>query len=180
MPVLLTPDYRLACDPVELNNAARTGEWFVTVPRIIAAAKRQQRAFGWRDFQNEVFQIRPGSQQAKLAARRFPSRIHVNKNSDDLCLRIGVYLTIFLATTSAHGDHVRSIGQIDVEFCLERFAKLLAAHLLDQLRKCRAVSHRLEAESCPPGQPRDNPYQLQRGPQPLQTLEQLRTQTAHE
>jgi hypothetical protein len=82
----------------------------VTVPRIIAAAKRQQRAFGWRDFENDVFQTRPGSQQAKLAARGFPSGVHVNKDSDDLCLRIGVYLTVFLATTSAHGDHVRAIG----------------------------------------------------------------------
>ena len=62
MPVLLAPYYRFTRDPVELNDAARTGERLVTVPRIIASAKRQQRAFGWRDFENDVFQIRPGSQ----------------------------------------------------------------------------------------------------------------------
>src|SRR4029077_8531427 len=127
------------------------GKRLVTVPRIIAAAKRQQRAFGWRNFENDVFQIRAGSQQAKLAAGRFPIRIHVNKNSDDLCLRIGVDLTIFLAATSAHGDHVRAIGEIDVKFCLERLAKLLAAHLLNQLRKRGAISHLSKRKATRPG-----------------------------
>src|SRR5437764_427396 len=151
MPVLLAPYYRLARNPVELNDPAWAGKRSVTVSRIIAAAKRQQRAFGWRHFENDVFQIRPGSQQAKLDARRFPSRIHVNKNSDDLCLGIGVDLTIFLATTAANGDHVRAISQIDVKFCLERFAKLLAAHLLDQLRKRRAISHLSKVKATRPG-----------------------------
>src|SRR5207248_6746402 len=150
MPVLLAPYYRLTRNPVELNDPAWAGKRSVTVPRITAAAKRQQRAFRWRHFENDVFQIRPGSQQAKLAARRFPGRIHVNENSDDLCLRIGVDLTIFLATTSADGDHVRAIGQIDVKFRLERFAKLLAAHLLDQLRKRRAISHLSKREATRP------------------------------
>ena len=74
MPILLAPHHRLTRDPVELNDAARAGEWLVTMPRVIAAPKRQQRAFGRRHFENDVFQIRPGSQQSKLATGRFPSR----------------------------------------------------------------------------------------------------------
>src|SRR5437588_10325733 len=117
MPVLLAPYYRLTRNPVELNDPAWAGKRSVTVPRIIAAAKRQQRAFGWRHFENDVFQIRPGSQQAKLAARRFPSRIHVNKNSDDLCLGIGVDFTIFFSRTAAHGDQVPAMIRSDVTLC---------------------------------------------------------------
>jgi len=123
MPVLLAPNYRLTRNPVELNDTARAGKRLVTMPRIIAAAKRQQRAFGWRNFENDVFQIRPGSQQSKLATGRLPSGIHVNKDSDNLGLRIGMDLAIFLATTPAHGDHVRAVAQIDVKLFFKRLAK---------------------------------------------------------
>ena len=50
-------------------------------------------------------------------------------------------LAILLAATPAHGDHVRAIAQIDVKLFFERLTKLFAAHLLDQLRKSRAISH---------------------------------------
>src|SRR5206468_9246784 len=53
---------------------------------------------------------------------------------------VGVNLTVFLAATSAHSDHVRAGGQIDIEFFLKRFAKLGAAHFLDKPRKGRPVT----------------------------------------
>jgi hypothetical protein len=55
MPILLAPHHRLTGDPVELNDAARTREWFVTMPRVIAPPKCEQRAFGRRHFENDVF-----------------------------------------------------------------------------------------------------------------------------
>src|SRR5438094_8493675 len=99
MPVLLAPYYRLTRNPVELNDPAWAGKRSVTVPRIIAAAKRQQRAFGWRHFENDVFETRPGSKQAKMAARRLPRRADVNRNRADHTSGISADLTMFLATT---------------------------------------------------------------------------------
>src|SRR5438876_10477875 len=52
MAALLAPHHRLAGDPVKLNHAARTGERLMTMPRVTAAAERQQRPFLRRDLEN--------------------------------------------------------------------------------------------------------------------------------
>jgi len=89
--------------------------------------------------------------KSKLATGRFPSRIHVNKDGDDLRIRIGVDFTVFLTTTSAHGDHIGTITKIDVKFLLKRLAKLFASHLFDQPRKGRAISYLAQRKATRPG-----------------------------
>jgi hypothetical protein len=80
-----------------------------------------------------------------------------------------VDLAIFVATTPAHGDHVRAIGQVDVKLFFKRLAKLFAAHLLDQLRKSRTISHLSKRKATRPANlgvilidcgTRLNPYKL--------------------
>src|SRR5215208_3897650 len=111
------------------------------MPRIIAATKRQQRPFRWWDFENHVIEIVSGAEQPKLATSGFPSGVHINQDGDDFRVRVSVDFAIFFAATAAHRDHVGPIRQVDAELFLERLAKLVAAHFLDQLSKCRAVSN---------------------------------------
>ena len=59
--------------------------------------------------------------------------------------------TVFLATTSAHGDHIGTITKIDVKFLLKRLAKLFASHLFDQPRKGRAISYLAQRKATRPG-----------------------------
>src|SRR5439155_17951344 len=70
-----------------------------------------------------------------------PLRIHVNENRNDLCLRICVDLAILFAAASAHRNHVRTGGQIDVEFFLKHSTKLVAAHFLNEPRKGRPITN---------------------------------------
>ena len=86
VPVLLAPHDRLAGDPVELNHTAWAGERLMTMPRIIAAAEREQRAFGRGDFENHVVEIVSGAEQPQPATGRFPPGVHVDQDSDDFCL----------------------------------------------------------------------------------------------
>jgi len=133
MTILLAPHHRFTRHPIELNRPARTGERLVTMPRIIAPSERQQCAFGWRHFENHIVQIVPGAQQAKAPAGRFPARIHIDKDRDDLRLRIGVDFAVLFTAAAAHRNHVRAIRQVDIEFFLERFAEFIAAHFSEKL-----------------------------------------------
>src|SRR5262249_24117981 len=64
--------------------------------------------------------------------------------------RVRVDFAVFFAASAAHSDHVGSIRQVDAEFFLKRFAKLIAAHFLDQLCKCRAVSYLAQRKTAGP------------------------------
>ena len=46
---------------------------------------------------------------------------------------------VLFAATASHGDHVWAICQVDIEFFLERFAELFAAHFSDERCKCRSI-----------------------------------------
>src|SRR5919109_2278214 len=140
MTVLLAPHDGLAGNPVKLNDTAGSGERLVAVPRIIAATKRQQRAFGWRDLENHVFEIVSGAEQPKLTTSRLPPRIHVDQDRNDFGFRVGVNLAVFFAATAPHGDHVGPIRQIDTELFLKRLAEFVAAHLFDEFCKGRSVT----------------------------------------
>src|SRR5438128_7177684 len=140
MPVLLAAHHRLTRYPVELNHPAGPRERLMAMPRIVATPEREQRPTGRRHFKDHVLEVGARAQQPEAATRGFPRRVHVNKDGDDFGLGVSVNLAIFLAATSAHGDHVRAGGQIDIEFFLKRFAKLVAAHLLDQPRKGRPIT----------------------------------------
>src|SRR2546427_4473413 len=140
MPVLLAAHHRLARDPVELNHPAGPEERFMAVPRIITTPECEQRPARRGHFKDHVFEVSARTQQPEPATTGFPRPVHVNEDGDDLRLGVGVNLAIFLAATSAHGDHVWAGGQIDVEFFLKRFAKLVAAHLLDEPRKGRPIT----------------------------------------
>jgi len=131
MTILLAPHHRFTRHPVELYRPARAGKRLVTMPRIIAPSECQQCAFGWRHFENHIVQIVPGAQQAKASPGRFPARIHIDKDRDDLRLRIGVDFAVLFAAAAAHCNHVRAIRQIHIELFLEHVAELFAAHLLD-------------------------------------------------
>src|SRR5215831_1361784 len=102
------------------------------MPRIIAATKRQQCPFSWRDLENHVVEIVSGTEQSKPAARRFPSCIHIDQDRDNFCLRVSVDFAVFFAATAAHGDHIGPIRQINVELFFERLAKYATAHFLDE------------------------------------------------
>src|SRR4026209_2914547 len=113
----------------------------MAVPRIIAATERQQRPFRWRHFENHVVKIVSGMEQPKPATRGFPPRIHIDEDRDYFRLRVSMNFAVFFAATAANGNHVGSIGQIDSELFLKRLAKFVAAHLLHELRKYRAVGN---------------------------------------
>src|SRR5213075_2171676 len=102
------------------------------MPRIIAATERQQRPFRWRNFENHVVEIVSGSEQPKPTTSGLPPSIHIDQNRDDFRLRVSVNLAVFFAATTAHGDHVGPIRQVDAELFLKRVAKLFASHLLDE------------------------------------------------
>ena len=57
---------------------------------------------------------------------------------------------IFFAATAAHGDHVRTVRQIDSEFFFERLAKFFAAHFLDELCKGATVTDLTQRKAAGP------------------------------
>src|SRR5229473_907044 len=140
MPVLLAAHHRLARNPIELNHPAGPIERLMAVPRIFTTPECEQRSAGRGNFNDHLLEVSARTQQPEPATRAFPRPVHVNEDGDDLRRGVGVNLAIFLAATSAHGDHVWAGGQIDVEFFLKRFAKLVAAHLLDEPRKGRPIT----------------------------------------
>src|SRR4029077_968508 len=131
----------------KLNRASRTGEWLVAVPRGTAATERQQRAFRRWHFLDHVIEIGPGTQQPQAPTGRFPSRVHVNEDRDDFRFRICVDLSVLFAAAATHRDHVRAIRKGHVKFLLKGLAKLVASHLLDQLRKRGAVGYLAQRET---------------------------------
>src|SRR5438094_7378986 len=130
MPVLLAAHHRLARDPVELNYPAGPRERLMAVPRIVATPEREQRPTRRRHFKDHVLEVGARAQQPEPATRGFPRPVHVNEDGDDFGLGVGVNLTVFLAATSAHSDHVPAGGQMYIELFLKRSAKLGAAHFL--------------------------------------------------
>src|SRR5256885_6024350 len=141
MPVLLATHDRLARDPVELNYPAGPRERLMAVPRIVTTSEREQRSAGRGNFKDHVLEVSARTQQPEPTAGGIPLRIHVNENRNDLCLRICVDLAILFAAASAHRNHVRTGGQIDVEFFLKHSTKLVAAHFLNEPRKGRPITN---------------------------------------
>ena len=71
-------------EPVELNDTAFAGERLVTVPGIVAALEREQRARDRRNFEDDVVEVVCRAQQAQPAARLPPRLVHVDEDGDDL------------------------------------------------------------------------------------------------
>src|SRR5207249_5911185 len=102
---------------------------------------REQRSAGRGNFKDYVLEVSARTQQPEPTTGGIPLRIHVNENRNDLCLRICVDLAILFAAASAHRNHVRTGGQIDVEFFLKHSTKLVAAHFLNEPRKVRPITN---------------------------------------
>ena len=62
-------------------------------------------------------------------------------------------LPVLFAAAAAHRDHVRPIRKIHVKFLLKGLAKLVASHLLDQLRKRGAVGYLAQRKAAGPADP---------------------------
>src|SRR5215467_12047416 len=117
------------------------------MPRIVAATKCQKRSLRGRHFENHVVEIIFGTKQPKPATSGLPPGIHINEDCDDFRLRVSVDFAVFFAATAADSNHVGPILEIDGELFLECLAKLIAAHLLDQICKGRSVSHLTERKA---------------------------------
>src|ERR1044071_7680971 len=120
------------------------------MPRIVGATKGQKCPFRRRDLENHVVEIVSGTEQPKPATSRLPPRIHIDQDRDDFRLRISVNFAVFFTATAADGDHIRPIREIDAELFLKRLAKLIAAHFLNQLCKCSAVTDLTQRKAAGP------------------------------
>src|SRR5437763_4414332 len=119
----------LRIDPVELDHATRAGKRLVSMPGIIGAPERDERALRRRHLRHHVFEVFAVAEQAQASARGFPARVHVDQHGDDLALRVRVDLAVPRIAAAAHGDSRGPAFQLDAEFFLESLAKFLALEL---------------------------------------------------
>src|ERR1700730_14080003 len=111
------------------------------MPRVVAALKREERAFLRRHFEDHVIEIVTRSQQTQPAADALPFRIHVDQPRDYFCLRIGMDFSILLRAAPPRGDHSGPACQIDGEFALKCSTEFRAIEIVDELLKLRPESH---------------------------------------